>query len=60
MDASRGMNFLGLEVEVLVGGSGGSAKNSGTVKFEMSEASGGVCICVADYRPYRLRHGNRR
>lgn len=45
-----------LGVEVLVGGLGVSAKSSGTVKFEIHEASGGMPFCMH----VRENHGNRR
>lgn len=47
---------------MLVGGLDGSAKNSGTIKFAMSEASGGVHVCAQTVS--QLEHGegvrNRR
>lgn len=45
-----------LGMEVLVGGLGVSARSSGTVKFEIREASGDVPICMY----VRESHGNRR
>lgn len=52
----KGKNLLGDWGGGAVGGLGVSAKNSGTVKFDKREASGGVPVCVH----VRESLGNRR